>query len=257
MGSAAEDGYVLTSLGSFWNGLVSVVLPATCAACDRITLEDAPLCPECAATLEPIGRACPRCGLPSTTRGEGDEGEALRCLGCLRGPPPWHAAAAGFVFGGALARAVRRWKLGPRPRPELTRPLAQLFAPLLGRVPATVEALVPVPLHPRRLRMREFNQAGLLVRMARQRTHPPVRELLVRVEDTPPQATLDRAERLRNLRHAFRAVGRAAVARAGGAHLCLVDDVLTTGATLAACTRALLDAGAGQVDVLTLARALP
>jgi ComF family protein len=236
--------------------LVSVVLPATCAACDRITLEDAPLCPECAATLEPIGPACPRCGLPSTATCGEDEAEALRCLGCLRGPPPWQAAAAGYVFGGALARAVRRWKLGPRPRPELTRPLAQLFAPLLGRVPATVDALVPVPLHPRRLRMREFNQAGLLVRVARKRTHPPVRELLVRVGDAPPQATLDRTRRLRNLRHAFRAVGRAGAA-IEGAHLCVVDDVMTTGATLAACTRALLDAGAGQVDVLTLARALP
>lgn len=101
--------------------------------------------------------------------------------------------------------------------------------------------------------MREFNQAGLLVRVARRRAHPPVRELLVRVEDTPPQATLDRAARLRNLRHAFRAAGRAAIA---GAHLCVIDDVLTTGATLAACTRALHDTGAGRVDVLTLARAL-
>lgn len=244
-------------MGSFWNGLVSVLLPAICAACDGITLEDAPLCPGCAATLEPIGPACPRCGLPTTADGEAEGAEAVRCLGCLREPPPWHAATAGYVFGGALARAVRRWKFGSQPRPELTRSLAQLFAPLLDRLPATVDALVPVPLYPRRLRMREFNQAGLLVRGARKRIHPPVRELLVRVEDTPPQATLDRTTRLRNLRHAFRVMGKDATAIDRGAHLCVVDDVLTTGATLAACTRALLDAGAGQVDVLTLARALP
>lgn len=231
-----------------------MVLPATCAACDRITLEDAPFCPGCTETLEPIWPACPRCGLPTPSSGEDEAAERVCCLSCLRRPPPWQAGIAGFVFGGALASAVRRWKLGPQPRPELTRPLAQLFAPLLDRLPASVDAFVPVPLHPRRLRMREFNQAGLVVRLARRRTHPPVRELLVRIEDTPPQATLDRAARLRNLRHAFRAAGRAAIA---GAHLCVVDDILTTGATLAACTQALHDADAARVDVLTLARALP
>jgi ComF family protein len=250
-GSAAEDAVVLAS---WWNGLVSVFLPAICAACDRITLEDAPFCPDCAATLEPIEYACPRCGLPESRaamRGE-NMTEGICCLGCVRQPPPWRVGSAGFVFGGALAGAVRRWKFGPRP--ELTRPLAHLFTPLIDALPATVNALVPVPLHPRRLRMREFNQAGLLARVARRWTHPPVRELLVRTEDTPPQATLDRAARLRNLRYAFRATGRAGIT---GAHLCVVDDILTTGATLAACSRALHAAGAAQVDVLTLARALP
>ncbi len=223
-------------------GIAELLLPAACPACDGLTGE-APLCARCAATLERIERPCPRCALPLAP-----SPTVARCLGCAQAPPPWHAARAPYVFGGELAAAIRRWKLGRRP--ELTRPLAALLAPAVAALPPTVDALVPVPLHPRRLRAREFNQASLLARAARGRL--PVEEALDRVRDTPPQSHLDAAARARNVRGAF-----AARRRLDGAHVCLVDDLLTTGATAGACARALRAAGAARVDVLTLARALP
>src|SRR5262249_20911673 len=141
------------------------------------------------------------------------------CLACVRERPPWHGARAPLVFGGALAVAIRRWKLGPVP--ELTRPLARPVAPALARLAPDAGARVPVPLHPRRLRAREFNQAALLARGARalHAAAPPVADVLERTRDTASQATLDAAARRRNVRGAFRVAAPSLVA---GRRLCLV-----------------------------------
>jgi ComF family protein len=238
---------IFRAASSLARGLLELALPASCAACAALTDEERPLCDRCVVTLEPIERACPRCALPLVA-------VSAPCIACGAAPPPWRAAHAPYVFGGELAVAVRRWKLGRRA--EQTAALGRLLAPSLARLDPGVEALVPVPLHPRRLRERGFNQASLLARAARRtaRAGPPVEELLDRVRDTAPQASLDdAAARRRNVRGAF-AVRRA---EARGRHLALVDDVLTTGATAAECARALRAAGAARVDVLTLARALP
>jgi ComF family protein len=236
-------------LRRFVQGLTELLLPASCAACGALSDEEAPLCAPCAATLEPIDRPCPRCGLPLPPGGA--PAVDVRCLGCAAAPPPWESARAPYVFGGELAVAIRRWKLGRHA--DLARPLARLFAPALDGLDRSVDALVPVPLHPRRLRARGFNQASELARAARRRgVHPPVLELLDRVRDTPSQALLSAADRKKNVRGAF-----AASRDLAGAHLVLVDDLLTTGATAAACALALEKAGAARVHVLTLARALP
>jgi ComF family protein len=161
-----------------------------------------------------------------------------------------------MAFAGSLSVAVRRWKLGREP--ALTRPLAELLAPSLAKIAQAgqVDALVPVPLHPRRLREREFNQASLLARAARRLagSRVPVEELLDRRLDTPPQHHLPAGERRANVRRAF-VVPRPAAVK--GRRIVLVDDVVTTGATVDACTRALLAARAARVDVLALARTLP
>lgn len=239
---------LIRAVTAFARGLLELALPASCAACAALTDEERPLCDHCAATLEPIDRACPRCALPRIA-------VSAPCLPCGAAPPPWQHAHAPFVFGGELAVAVRRWKLGRRA--EQTAALGRLLAPSLAQLDPSVEALVPVPLHPKRLRARGFNQASLLARAARRSAGagPPIEELLDRIRDTAPQASLDDpAARRRNVRGAFAVAPRAAVA---GRHLALLDDVLTTGATAAACARALKAAGAARVDVLTLARALP
>jgi ComF family protein len=115
-----------------------------------------------------------------------------------------------------------------------------------------VDLVVPVPLHPRKLRAREFNQSLLLAdRIARRLSLPLSFEHLVRIRDTQPQTELDRRERTRNVRRAF------AVREPAGfenQRVLLVDDVLTTGATVNDCARALRRAGAQSVCVLTLAR---
>ncbi len=206
-------------------------------------MEGAAFCTACAVSLQPIGRACSLCALP-TTHGQ-------RCLACLRRPGPLDGARAAFEFGGALAEAVRRFKWAQLP--ELARPLGRL----MPRVPLGVgvcdcDALVPVPLHRRRLRARGYNQAALLCQ-ALQRAgaaQPIWYEALVRTRDTVPQSRLKLGERARNVAGAFDARG------VSGARVVLVDDVMTTGATAVACAKALKAAGARRVDLLTLGRAV-
>ena len=229
--------------------LVALVLPPHCVACSVPSDERSPLCPRCAETLEVIGRHCLRCGLPIPGA---RDGPPVTCVACVRAPPAWDAARAPVVFGGAIAIAVRRWKLCAQP--ELGPTLARLMTPLLDELAPAIDVLVPVPLHPRRLREREFNQASQLARAARHRGHPPVIDALVRVVDTPPQSTLDATARRRNVRGAF-AVEK--WAELEGARVLLIDDVLTSGATASECARTLRRAGAARVDVLTLARTLP
>jgi ComF family protein len=222
--------------------LVSLVYPPRCAACDALSDEASAFCATCALSLEPVVRGCAACGLPLPST-------VPRCLGCLERPFPFARAEAPFEFGGALARAIRRLKWGRRP--DLGRPLGRLLAPRLDGN----QRVVPVPLHPRRLRARRFNQAAVLALGAIGGRAAPRLLLgaLERVRDTPPQSRLGLAERRANVRGAFRA--RPAEVR--GRSVLLVDDVFTTGATAEACTRALIDAGALEVRVLTLARAMP
>jgi ComF family protein len=120
------------------------------------------------------------------------------------------------------------------------------------QVLAGASVLVPVPLHPRRLRQRGFNQSQLLARALGRLAGLPVADALARRVETATQTGLSAAARRRNVEGAFRAVRPAAV---GGRVVVLVDDVLTTGATARACARALRDAGASAVRLLTLARA--
>jgi ComF family protein len=204
--------------------LVSLIYPAKCTACSSSCMEGEAFCSACTLSVDPLP------GL----------GETLPL------PPGVSRARSAFGYGGALARAVRTLKLGPRP--ELAGPLGAL----LPR--AEAELIVPVPLHPRRLRERQLNQSAALAFAARDAGRlrgPIVPHALVRVRDTPSQATLPAAERRDNVRGAFRAEG------VRGRQVLLVDDVLTTGATAEACARALRSAGAAGVAVLTLARALP
>ncbi len=247
------------ALRALAQGASELLLPGSCAACRALTDGDDPLCALCARTLDPIAWPCPRCGLPLPKAADppltdGQAAPRAACLACQRRPPPWHTARAPFAYAGDLAVAIRRFKLAREV--ALARPLARLLAPTLDEAAAHADAFIPVPLHPARLRDREFNHASLLARGARRRGQPPVVEALDRVRDTPPQGTLDAARRRANVRGAF-AVGKSHRAAVRGATVCLVDDVLTTGATAAACAEALLRAGAARVDVITLARTPP
>jgi ComF family protein len=161
-------------------------------------------------------------------------------------------AAAGHAAAASLPRlSVRTARLrGARAVPELGRPLGRLIA---DRGLSRAEVVTPVPLHPRRLRARGFNQAALLA-LGASAAGPRLAHLLVRVRDTPPQTGLGREARRRNVRGAFALARRAEVR---GLRVTLVDDVLTTGATAEACAEVLLAGGAKTVEVLTVARVVP
>lgn len=231
----------LRAFGQAW---LTLLWPPHCAACDQSCNEEDAFCETCSSAIDPIRTACRRCGLPLAA-------SAACCLECLRRPPAYAWARAPFVFGGPMADAIRRLKW--HRLPELARPLGRLLVEHLA--PGLTDRVVPVPLHPRRLRAREFNQAALLALFARAARGPPVDvQLLERIRDTLPQSQLSGPARQANVRGAFRVSQRA---DARGQRILLVDDVLTTGATAEACARALFEAGAREVAVLTLARAVP
>jgi len=159
------------------------------------------------------------------------------------------------VYAGGLLRAIHDFKY--RRQPGLGRGLGRLITDnnYAGIDPEGFDIVIPVPLHVRRLRERGFNQSLLLARTVATACGIPVDFLsLRRVRDTPPQTLMGRKERQANIRGAFAVVRRD---RLRDRQVLLIDDVYTTGSTLAECARALLDGGAARVGVLTLARAVP
>ena len=223
-------------------GALDLVFPARCSSCDAPG--ESPFCPLCAETLIPVPAGCPVCGVPQ------DESllpalKPRRCPHCRERPPRFAQASAAYLHGGALAEAIYRLKY--ERREDLGSALGVLFEACA--VPKS-DVLVPIPLHPRRLRQRGYDQARLLAEGAARRFRLPVASLLQRVRETGQQVGRDRTSRERAVRGAFAAKGAIL-----GVRICLIDDVLTTGATASAAAAALLDAGAARVEVRTLARA--
>jgi ComF family protein len=230
---------------------LSTLFVPRCSACDERVAPDEPLCAACAASLEPLGPACPRCAEPL------EAPDPVVCARCRRHPPPFEAVVAPWRYGGELAAALRRMKLSGVP--AIGRELAPLVAPFLAAAidAAAIDVVVPVPLHWRRLARRGFNQAQVIAIEARRAAGlaTPVDSLsLRRIRPTPTQTGLSAAQRAANVRGAF-AVARRRARRVAGRRVLLVDDIATTGATLAAAARALRDAGADGVVGFVVARA--
>ncbi len=200
------------------------------------------LCPACTGTLPAIEDPyCQRCGTPVP--------DSQHCVSCALHPPDIDGIRSVFVFDGLVRKAIHELKYGRIK--ALAEPMAQLMADFAStnRIPAG--RVVPVPLHPKRLRSRGYNQSTLLGRAMAKKTSLTMDEnVLVRTRDTVSQArTGSAAERRLNVQGAF----ICPVPLQGDAIL-IVDDVCTTGATMEACAAALKCAGAGPVWGLTMAR---
>jgi len=230
----------------FWlrNDASRLLWPTRCLVCGEAGGEAWDLCPACAAALPWQSRACRGCALPLP---EAEADDAI-CGACVTEPPPLHAVHAACLYAPPLNRLLPRFKF----HEDLAagRLLAQLMAGAFAGLPRP-EALVPIPLHRARLRQRGYDQALELAKPMGRALHVPVRDdLLRRVRATAAQSERDAAARRRNMRGAFAVVPGVALPR----HIALVDDVMTTGATLHAAARALRRAGVERVDAWVCAR---
>lgn len=237
-----------------WESLLNLLYPARCSGCGRPT--DRPeFCRRCRARIETPGTPlCPSCGVPFHTREDADH----RCGRCLQHPPTFGRARACTIYDAAdtsdhpLKSVLQQYKY--QRDVWLAQPLGALLVERAPFAVSSYDVIMPVPLHMQRLRWRGFNQAQFLARPLAGAARVPLDPYsLQRIRPTRPQVELDEKERRHNVAGAFRVARPAHVA---GRRILLVDDVYTTGATVNECSRVLQRAGAKDVDVLVLARAV-
>ncbi len=229
--------------------LLDLIYPPGCLACDEPVATAGALCPACFAALRPItAPLCPRLGIPFAA----SLGPDALSAEAIADPPPFDRSRSAVVYGAVARRVVSRLKYGDRP--ELAPFCARLMA-LAGREVLTAPAvLVPVPLHYWRHLGRRYNQSTELAMALSRLTGLAVDTRLVRrARATRRQVGLTAQARARNVAGAF-AVDPVAATRHAQGRVVLVDDVITTGATMGALTRALQRAGVAHVDVVSFAR---
>jgi ComF family protein len=228
---------------------VGVVYPPTCIACGGATGDAHSLCAGCWSKMRFIERPfCDRLGTPFAV----DLGVPLLSPAAIADPPVFRRARAVARYDETARNLIHRLKYGDRL--ELARPMARMMSRAGAELVAAADVVVPVPLYRWRLWQRRFNQAMALAQGVAAAGPLPCRPLwLSRVKPTRSQVGLTKAQRGENLQGAFR-VPIEARAHLKGKRVLLIDDVLTTGATANAASRALLRGGADAVDVLTFAR---
>jgi len=224
--------------------LQTLLWPAACLLCGRPGAGDIDLCSDCVADLPRNDPACSVCAEPLPS-----SGIARVCGECLRDPPPFRSSVVPYRYAYPLDHLVRGLKF----RNDLAcgRVLGELFAShVLARGEPLPEAIVPVPLAPRRYRQRGYNQASELALAIRRCTGVAVKTgVAIRQRETAEQAGLDRKARRKNVRGAF-----AAVAPLRARSVAILDDVVTTGSTVRELASVLQQAGAEHVVVWAIAR---
>ena len=221
---------------------LQAALPQACVLC-RAPSGNAMICAPCDASMPTIGAACPRCALASPG--------GMLCGSCIARAPAFDATLAAWRYAFPADRLLHAFKYDGRL--ALAEPLARAIAgAVIARDAPLPERLLAMPLAPRRQRERGFNHAHEIARRLAGYVHVPLAHDLRRTRDAPPQAGLTLRERTRNVRNAFEANERVA-----GCAVAIVDDVMTTGATLAAAALAVRKAGAVRVEAWVVARTPP
>ena len=225
--------------------LLDWLYPPTCIACRTlIALNDPPprdmlLCRKCQTLFEPISSPiCKNCGIPT-------EYDVERCVSCFGKTFHFASNRAVFVYDDLMRDLLHDLKF--RQKKQIAESLGKLWAVHTDIPPDVI--LVPLPLHPKKQRERGFNQAEVLTRRLSQRLGIPIENTLVRLLDTPPQSGLHPRMRIENVAGAF---GIAPGVSVQGKSYIIIDDIYTTGASLNECAKVLKDAGAAEVNCMTL-----
>ena len=247
--SPARAAKLAGGFRALFRTVLDAALPPLCPSCREPLGDGAGLCASCWSKLSLIEPPfCARLGIPFTY----DPGPGLLSMEAMAHPPAYDRARSAVRYDEVARKLVLAFKYADRLD----------FAPMMGTWMARAgrelltdaDALMPVPLHWRRLWARRFNQAAALAGAISGISHVPVlHDVLKRVRATPQQVGLSKTQRADNVQGAFR-VPDEARALVSGRRIVLVDDVLTSGATVDTCARALLRAGAAHVDVLVFAR---
>lgn len=231
---------------------LNLVLPPTCAHCHKVVSEHHHLCADCWNQIHFLGSPlCSLCGTPFPYK---DPHQHLCIFCCQEKKPLFSCARSAIAYDNFSKRMILHFKHG-----DATH-LAPTFAQWLKNAGqdcfAEADALIPVPLHWTRRLKRQFNQSALLCsHLSKQVNIPLFADILKRIHATPSQGQLDRHQRSKNIQGAFR-VSSHDSEKIAGKILILVDDVMTTGATLKECAKVLLENKAREVRILTLARVL-
>jgi ComF family protein len=227
---------------------LDIALPTLCISC-REPVDGDGVCAACWAKLSFIAPPyCPRLGIPFVY----DPGPDLLSMEAIAAPPAYTRARAAVRYDEVAQTLVHALKY--QDRGDLAPPMGRWMARAGRELLAEADMLVPVPLHWRRSWSRRYNQSGALAQVIAGASGVKLRgDLLRRIRATEQQIGLSRPQRASNVQGAFK-VAAEAQSQVHGRHVILVDDVLTTGATVDACARALLRAKAAQVDVLVFAR---
>ncbi len=243
MDQARQPGeYIDSMFRQLLEGL-SLRMPSQCAVCHAWPAQ--PVCDDCVERFaQPVAR-CSTCAMPLASG-------TAQCGACIREPPPLDGCVAAVTYGYPWSRLVVDYKFRDRAGWAASLATVMRSAPWMEPALEAADIVVPMPLAPLRLRERGFNQALQLARhLAPEKTDAT---LLLRIRDTAPMTALHRAERIANVRHAF-AVEPLRARVPAGKRLVLVDDVMTSGASLHAAARVLRAAGAVHITALVLARA--
>lgn len=231
--------------------LLHVMFPTACAVCQQALWEDPVpyFCRQCWGTLKPIPPpVCPRCGGPFAPIAL-EHSPSHECGPCRTRPSALTKTWSLFPYQTPLKEAIALFKY--RGKLSMAKPLTLALIDALPELPA-LDGIISVPLHPQRLRQREYNQSLLMAdRLSRHMHIPLMLGCLLRNRPTQSQTSLSKKERLLNVRGAFSVTKPACIQ---GKRLLLVDDVFTTGTTLQECAKTLRRAGSSHVYGLTLAR---
>lgn len=232
---------------SFFKRFIDLLIPLRCVKCGGIVKDVEGLCPQCWPLITFISKPyCACCGLPFDFEIE----EGALCGACSSDPPSYQTGRSVFVYSDASKDLILKFKHTD------SLSSAPLFARWMAHVLEDLKdpLCIPVPLHWTRLFMRTYNQAALLAsHIARDKGWAYAPSLLTRRRRTPSQGRFSRKDRIKNVQGAFQ-VSSTKRKQLSGKSILLVDDVFTTGATLEACSKALLKAGVKEVHAVTLGR---